>query len=155
MKTNNSLFVIVPWKLPFTNVWVFNDEARKITREPFVGGVNLMIDWLTREIPKAEDGFTLMFSAQTFPTSAVQLDHVNDDGVGNTYRCKQLDGVEGWLCPVLLQYFNEPPKQIFGAAVALERKQQLKLKRQNEKADKEVSRALPYIYRAHHRDDGF
>jgi hypothetical protein len=31
---------------------------------------------------------------------------------GNVYRCNELDMV-GWLCPALLKYFNEPPKQIF------------------------------------------
>jgi len=31
---------------------------------------------------------------------------------GNVYRCNELDMV-GWLCPALLQYFDEAPKQIF------------------------------------------
>lgn len=38
----NSLFVIKPYK--HLGLWVFDDEARGILQEPFVGGADILID---------------------------------------------------------------------------------------------------------------
>jgi hypothetical protein len=37
---------------------------------------------------------------------------VGEDGGGNWYYSAQLD-LEGWLCPALLRYFAEAPKQLY------------------------------------------
>ena len=53
--------VILPYR--YGGTWVFDDKSVGLVREPFVAGVPEMIDALTADIPKAEEGFRLTFSA--------------------------------------------------------------------------------------------
>ena len=46
------------------------------------------------------------------PGHQFRLDWRRADGSGNWYYSQDL-GMEGWLCPALLRYFDEPPKEIF------------------------------------------
>ena len=58
----NSLFVIAPYK--YEGLWVFDDPQADLVREPFVSGIDVMLDRLTAPIPNAEKGFRLIFSAR-------------------------------------------------------------------------------------------
>jgi hypothetical protein len=51
----NSIFVIRPYK--WEGLWVFDDPAVGLVREPFVGGADTMIDVATAQIPNADRGF--------------------------------------------------------------------------------------------------
>ena len=62
---NNSIFVLKPYR--FNGTWVFDDEATGLVREAFVGGADTILDVATAEIPHADRGFTLIFSATHFP----------------------------------------------------------------------------------------
>jgi hypothetical protein len=61
----NSIRIIVPYK--FEGMWVFDDPAVNLVREPFVAGIDKIIDRLVASIPGAELGFNLLFSATPFP----------------------------------------------------------------------------------------
>ena len=107
----NSLMLIAPYR--YEGTWVFDDARAGLQREPFVGGVPEMIDKLVKNIPDAEKGFRLVFSAAPFEgyTHTLVWQRPGDSG-GNWYRCEALDA-EGWLCPALFKYFKDPPKAIY------------------------------------------
>jgi len=54
----------------------------------------------------------LIFSITPFPGYQYPLDWRREDGGGNWYYSAQLD-LEGWLCPALLRYFPEAPKELY------------------------------------------
>jgi hypothetical protein len=105
---NNTLFVIEPYKSNGT--WVFDDPCVGLEREPFVAGVPEIIDLAVRDIPNAEAGFTLLFSAHPFPGATVALEWVREEVGGHWYRAGDR---EGWLCPALFHYFPAPPPRIY------------------------------------------
>lgn len=109
----NALSIIFPYK--WNGQWVFDDESVGLVREPFVSGIDVMIDRATAEIPNAAKGFKLIFSPTPFPRYTLQLDWRRAEFGGNWYWCEQFQ-VEGWLCPALFKYFTTPPLQIFGKA---------------------------------------
>jgi uncharacterized protein DUF6717 len=71
-----------------------------------------MIDRAIVGLPNAEQGLTMMFSAEAFPGHQFRLEWRRTEGNGNWYYSPQLD-VEGWLCSALFRYFSEPPKELF------------------------------------------
>jgi hypothetical protein len=60
----NSIFAIHPYKSQ--GLWVFDDERVGLIQEPFVAGADVIIEQLVSNIPRAEEGFTLLFSASPF-----------------------------------------------------------------------------------------
>lgn len=106
----NNLMVICPYR--WSGMWVFDDEATGLHREPFVSGIDTMIDRLTACIPDAERGFRMLFSAAAFPGHTVRLEWRREEAGGNWYHCPQL-GMEGWLCPALFRYFESAPPEIY------------------------------------------
>ena len=109
----NSLGVIAPYK--YEGMWVFDDENVGLVREPFVSGVDTMIDRLVRTIQNAEQGFRLIFSAMPFPGHTVELVWRREESGGNWYYSPQFD-LEGWLCPALFKYFESAPRRLYGRA---------------------------------------
>ncbi len=113
----NALLVIAPYR--YNGTWVFDDERFGLVREPFVGGVPEMIDVLVANIPDADKGFRLTFSAQAFPNYQKKLTWVRSDSVGNFYRIDD-PPMEGWICPALFKYYQAPPKELFVRADGIE-----------------------------------
>jgi hypothetical protein len=109
----NSLFVLTPYK--HEGLWVFDDATVGLVKEPFVLGIDIMLDRLTSEIPGAEKGFTLIFSPQPFPGYSAELHWKRTEYEGNWYYCPQFE-IEGWLCPALFKYFDEVPEKLFAKA---------------------------------------
>jgi hypothetical protein len=109
----NSLSFLTPYK--YEGLWVFDDESVGLTREPFVLGIDTMLDRLTAEIPHAENGFTLIFSTGPFPGYSAELLWKREEYEGNWYYCPQFQ-IEGWLCPALFKYFDEAPQKLFAKA---------------------------------------
>jgi hypothetical protein len=109
----NSLFVISPYR--YNGMWVFDDPAVGLAREPFVSGIDLMIDRLVAEIPHAAEGFRLIFSPTPFPGYTVKLEWRRTEYGGNWYYSPQYQ-MEGWLCPALFKYFKEAPGELYGRA---------------------------------------
>jgi hypothetical protein len=111
----NSIRIIVPYK--FEGMWVFDDPAVNLVREPFVAGIDQIIDRLVATIPGAEQGFRLLFSASPFPGHNARFEWRREEAGGNWYDCPQFE-MEGWLCPALFKYFEEAPKELYCQATA-------------------------------------
>jgi hypothetical protein len=111
----NSLFVIFPYK--YEGAWIFDDESRGLLHEPFVMGIDTMIDSLVADIPNAEQGFKVIFSAAQFPGYTTRLEWRREEMDGNWYYSPQFD-IEGWLCPALFKYFESAPEEIYLRAKA-------------------------------------
>ena len=106
----NSVHVIWPYRVQ--GIWAFDDKAKGLVREPFVGAINPMIDKLVADIPDAKVGFRLLFSAGFIPKHDAKLVWRRAQRKGNWYYCERFK-TEGWLCPALLKYFKRPPKEIY------------------------------------------
>jgi len=109
----NAIAIIAPYK--YEGMWVFDDSAVGLAREPFVAGIDKMIDQLVASIPEAEKGFRLLFSATPFPGHTVKLEWRREESGGNWYYCHQF-GIEGWLCPALFRYFDKAPAELYARA---------------------------------------
>jgi hypothetical protein len=116
--SENSLFVLSPYK--YQMCWVFDDDTVGLKHEPFVFGIDDMIDRLVAAIPDAENGFRLIFSPRPFPGYAVKLEWRREESGGNWYFSPTF-GTEGWLCPALFKYFDTAPKEFYAKAEALKR----------------------------------
>jgi len=108
----NSIFVIKPYK--WENIWVFDDDRAGLVREPFVAGTDDMLDAVIRreEIPNPDAGVLLYFSSQPFPGAHLELDWLRQEFGGNLYAWRAME-MEGWLCPSLSCYFQEPPEKLY------------------------------------------
>lgn len=98
------------------NLWVFDDEAVGLKNEPFVCGMNEIIDIIVSEFENPEKGIDLIFSAKEFPNHAGKLDWQKEDCGGNWYVWGK-NTMSGWLCPALYKYFKEAPKEIYFKAI--------------------------------------
>jgi hypothetical protein len=114
----NSLFVIVPYK--YEGMWVFDDPGVGLSREPFIAGIDTMIDKLVAEIPDADQGFRAIFSAAPFPESTEKLEWRWEESGGHWYYNDRFK-MEGWLCPALFKYFAAAPETIFVKVEAMKR----------------------------------
>lgn len=103
----NTINVIFPYL--HHGAWVFDDASRGLDKEPFIAGMPAMINHFTAEIPTADTGFQLTFSAQPFPTAQAFLTKECDADGGAWYV---VGNFRGWLCPALLKYFDTPPNEI-------------------------------------------
>ena len=106
----NALLVIFPYK--YQGTWVFDDARVGLFREPFIAGIDTMIDKATANIPNAKRGFRAIFSAQQFPGSDFKLEWRRGESGGNWYYSDQFK-MEGWLCPALFKYFSKAPPEIY------------------------------------------
>ena len=77
-----------------------------------------MIDRLVATIPKAEQGFRLIFSPQAFPGYAAKLEWRREEAGGNWYFSPTFS-IEGWLCLALFKYFEAAPKELYAKAEPL------------------------------------
>src|SRR2546429_4044052 len=100
MANANSITIVIPYK--YEGQWVFDDPAVELVREPFVAGIDTMIDRMVATIPDADKGFRLYFSPTPFPdwTHKLEWRRPGDAGTGNWYWSPEFQ-MEGWLCPAL------------------------------------------------------
>ena len=110
--------VIAPYK--YHGAWVFDDPGTGLVREPFIAGIDTMIDKAVAKIPNAEQGFRAIFSAQQFPGSDFRLEWRRAESGGNWYYSDEYE-MEGWLCPALLKYFSNAPDEIYVKVEPLKR----------------------------------
>ena len=106
----NTINLIAPYK--HLGMWVFDDPRVGLIQEPFVSGADILIDRAVANIPDARDGFLLLFSSSPFPGHELRLEWRRADADGNWYYSPAF-GVEGWLCPALLRYFEQAPREIY------------------------------------------
>ncbi len=110
MASSNSLMVISPYR--HQGMWVFDDPAVGLSREPFIAGIDKMIDKLVADIPNADRGWRAIFSASPFPGHEVKLEWRREESGGNWYYSDKYQ-MEGWLCPALFKYFDKAPREIY------------------------------------------
>jgi len=67
----NALCVIFPYRLE--GVWVFDDTATGLVREPFISGADNILALLAEHIPNVADRFKIVFSARPFPGYTAQF----------------------------------------------------------------------------------
>lgn len=113
----NAMMVIAPYRHQGT--WVFDDASAGLVKEPFVAGVPEMIDVLVNEIPNADKGFRLLFSAQPFPGHQKKLTWLRGDSDGNFYSLDD-PPMEGWICPAMFKYYSTAPKHLYVKAESIE-----------------------------------
>ena len=111
----NVINIIFPYK--WNGMWVFDDERTELDKEPFVAGADVLLDKATAEIPDAANGFRLTFSQHEFPEYDECIKWKRSEASGNVYWSDRFE-MEGWLCPALLKYFEEPPANIYIKAEA-------------------------------------
>jgi hypothetical protein len=116
--SSNAILIIAPYR--FQGTWVFDDPTAGLTREPFVAGVPEMIDELVKEIPEADSGFRLYFSAHPFPGHQKSLHWLRGDGGGNWYRLDD-PPMEGWICPAMFKYYQSAPTTLYVKAEQIKR----------------------------------
>lgn len=114
----NQLHVIAPYK--HRGLWVFDDPKAGLAKEPFVNGADAMIDVMTRGIPDAPQGFTMVFSAHPFPGYQYSFLRRRTEGPETIYYSPNFD-VEGWLSHAVLRYFDAPPQELFVQVQAMEK----------------------------------
>ncbi|MFN3653401.1 MAG: DUF6717 family protein [Armatimonadota bacterium] len=107
-KNTNALQVIHPYREHGT--WMFDDEKTGLVREPFVAGIDTLMDEHAAALG-GTDQLTLIFSQQPFPGASVHLQWLREEAGGNWYRDLE-SGREGWLCPALLRYFPKAPADL-------------------------------------------
>lgn len=115
----NALMVIAPYK--YEGLWVFDDPAVGLHKEPFIAGIDTLIDKATANIADPQHGFRAIFSATQFPGANFKLEWRRADSGGNWYYSPEFQQ-EGWLCPALFKYFKNPPREIY---VKVEPRQQV------------------------------
>lgn len=91
---------------------MFDDPRFGLVQEAFISGADIIIDRAVAHIPDAATGFLMVFSSVPFPGHTFRLEWRRADSEGNWYYAPAFD-VEGWLCPALLKYFDNPPRKIF------------------------------------------
>jgi hypothetical protein len=93
-------------------IWFFDDEGKGIFKEPFVGGMSEIIDYILQKkfIRGGHRGIKLEFSDKSFE-NAEKLQKIED--LPDNWAKYEYEDREGMLCPVALQYFQEFPQEIF------------------------------------------
>ena len=105
-KANNTVNILNIYKTK-SGIWCFDDADLSIVAEPFVGEINLICDFLA----KGKKELTVYISEKKIPDSDVILNQTEQK---DWYQTKVSgSNIEGWLCPCLLNYFKDYPKQIY------------------------------------------
>src|SRR5262245_31060248 len=105
----NSLLVIHPYK--HEGVWVFDDPAVGLVKEPFVAGADVILDKMTAHIPNAAAGVTVLFAATPFPGAKHEFHRRREEFGGHWYP-DPASGRERWPCPARFTSFEKAPDKI-------------------------------------------
>ena len=89
--------------------WAFDDESRGLLREPFVMGIESIIDTIVGD--ESQNEVEVIFSDRAFPGEDIRmLEFIRPEEGGARYSYGKM---EGWLCPALFKYFETAPEKIF------------------------------------------
>ena len=108
----NVIMVIYPYR--YRGQWVFDDADTELVKEPFVAGMDIIIDMAIEKkgVKNAEEGFRMTFSATKFPGYDFELVRVRKEAGGWWYYSTDFEK-DGWLCPDVFKYFESAPKEIY------------------------------------------
>jgi hypothetical protein len=109
----NQLMTLEVYK--FGKMWAFDDEARGLLREPFIAGMDKILDAIAKKLKARRISVT--FSGSKFPGFNYTLNKAASESGGVWYICEEL-GMKGWLCPAMFKYFTTAPGRIYIKAEA-------------------------------------
>jgi hypothetical protein len=109
----NSIMTLVVYR--HGGMWVFDDSARGLVKEPFVAGMPAIIDRLVAGLRYAALGFQLTFSARPFPEPTTTMRRQQMENGGHWYEVTDgpAAGMVGWLCPALYKFFDAAPELLY------------------------------------------
>lgn len=115
----NALFSLSAYRK--NDMWMFDDESRDIKEEPFVAGADIMFDLMSgRSIDTSVNTCNVVFGETPIPDHEVHVRLDGNDGHNGHYYVvkdfKDYPDVETfrfWLCPALLAFFDEAPRNIY------------------------------------------
>ncbi len=106
----NAIMTIYPYK--HNGLWVFDDSAVGLDKEPFVSGADDIIDVMVSDLPSPESGFNLIFSGIAFPGHQYEFNRLGEEAGGWWYMHAPTE-MQGWLCPAMFKYFDEAPEKLY------------------------------------------
>ena len=95
-------------------VWLFDDFEKDIIEEPFVEGSSEIISMLMEKLGINSDKLVMTFSDSSFTgyQDVLSWKASRENKTWNLYKSK-VSNMEGWLCPVLFQYYGIPPVKLY------------------------------------------
>ena len=98
----------------FEGIWLFDDYEKDVLGEPFVEGSSEIIFSLMAISGISSNKLVMTFSDIPFTgyQDVLSWKDSRECKTWNLYESKILK-MEGWLCPVLLKYFDTPPKKLY------------------------------------------
>lgn len=118
---DNSLFTMRVYR--HEGMWVFDNPAVDLIKEPFVAGADTIFDEIAYGYDKQFETsdkikIDIVFSSKEFPGWEHMCEHTGKQYDGNTYvmcatTIPTLKNHDLWLCPALLKYFSTPPRTLF------------------------------------------
>jgi hypothetical protein len=106
--------VIAPYR--WHGVWVFDDPAVGLVREPFICGADLLMDRLAMRCG-GTDRLVLYFSDAMFPDADHEAVLIDPNVMGGAVYDVPSMEVSAWLCPALFKYFDSPPDHLYFRAM--------------------------------------
>lgn len=115
----NSIYTLDAYR--HGGMWVFDDDAVGLVKEPFVAGADVVFDHMAgRHIDGTNTEVSVAFSTTPIPGYDVSATITGADGHdGHYYKITEFKGDEDmvgfpfWLCPALLLYYNDAPENIY------------------------------------------
>lgn len=100
------------------DTWLFDDPEKAVFNEPFVEGSSEIISKFQNESGESGSSISLTFSNAPFEGHqyTLQWKDSREAGIWNQYYCEEVN-MYGWLCPVLLKYFECPPEMLYVAVI--------------------------------------
>ena len=115
----NSIYTLDAYR--DNGMWVFDDDAVGLVKEPFVAGADIVFDHMAeRHLDGTRDRVSVAFSTTPIPDYDVSATITGADGYnGHYYKVTKFVGDDDmvgfpfWLCPALLLYYTNAPQDIY------------------------------------------
>ena len=115
----NSIYTLEAYR--HAGMWVFDDPAVGLVKEPFVSGADIVFDHIAgRHEDFSKTTACVAFSTTPIPDHDVHAVLTGEDGHdGHFYKVEKFKGDEAmegfpfWLCPALLKYYDGAPSDIY------------------------------------------
>ena len=109
------IVVLVSWGIAFVE-YCFAVPANRIGYTVYSAAelktMQEIITLLVADIPKAQSGFRLTFSAAPFPGHKLVVTRGKAESGGFWYNVQNSDQT-GWLCPALFKFFPKAPEKLY------------------------------------------
>lgn len=114
---NERLITLAPYVSE--GLWVFDDDSVGLLQEPFVAGIDRILDDMTAHIEGAVNGFLLEILASPLDGAQAQLVLIETDAEQWSHYALAGTDRTGALCPALFLYYDEAPRNLWLRASTL------------------------------------